>query len=65
MVFGVVGHGDGFIDQQDRNTVLDAICTAEARVVQEFVVHQEKRSAVLGADQDGQQFFVQHQVSEP
>lgn len=59
-MFGVVGHGDGFVDQQDRNAVLDAVCAPQSRVVQKLVAHQEKRAAVLRADQNGKKLVVEH-----
>ena len=60
-MLGLIGHADGFVDKQDRNTVLDAICVPQPRVVQKFVVYQQQRSAVLGADEDAQKFFVEHE----
>ena len=59
-MLGIVGHGDGFVDEQHRNAVLDAIGATQPGVVEELVVNQEQRSAVLWADQDAQQFLVQH-----
>ncbi len=59
-MLGVVGDVDGFVDEQYRNAVLDAIGATQPGVVEELVVNQEQRSAVLWADQDAQQFFVQH-----
>jgi len=59
-MLGVVGHDYGFIDEQHGNAVLDPIRSSEPGVVEEFVINQKQRSAVLWADQDAQQFFVEH-----
>jgi hypothetical protein len=69
-MLGIVGHGDGFIDEQHGNAVLDAIRPSQPGVVEELagavlfaqalIGDQKQRSAVLWADQDAQQFFVEH-----
>lgn len=64
-MFGVVGHCDGFVDQQDRNTVFDPIRTSQSRVVQKFVAHQKQWAAVFGADEDAEKSFVEHRPRQP
>jgi hypothetical protein len=59
-VLGLVGHRDGLVDQQDRHTILDAIRPSQSRVVQKLVSHQEKRAAVLRADEYREKLFVEH-----
>jgi hypothetical protein len=59
-MLGLVGHRDRFVDEQDRDAVLDAVRAAKPRVVEELVVNQQQRPAVLRADEDAQKFFVEH-----
>ena len=69
-MLGVVGHGDGFVDEQHRDAVLDAVGAAQPRVVEQLgctvlfaqalISDQQERPAVLRAYQDAQQFFVEH-----
>lgn len=59
-MFCVVGDGDRLVDEQHRNTVVDAIRAPKARVVQALVAHQKQRPAVLWADEDAQELFVEH-----
>lgn len=49
----------GVIGQQNRNAVLDGIRLAQARVV-EAVIDQQERTAIGRADQDAEQFRVEH-----
>lgn len=37
-MLGVVGDGDGFVDEQHRNAVLDAVRAPQSRVIEELVV---------------------------
>ena len=60
LVLGIVGHGNGLVDEQHRDAVLDAVGTPQPGVVQKFVVNEQQRSAVFRTDQDAQQFFVEH-----
>jgi len=59
-MFGLVGHRDRLVDEQDRDAVLDAVCAVKPRVVEELVVHQQQRPAVFRAHEDAQQSFVEH-----
>lgn len=59
-MFGLVGHRDGLVDQQNRHTVVDAIHTPQPRVVQALVVDQKERTTVLGTDEDAEELFVEH-----
>jgi hypothetical protein len=59
-MLAVIGHGDGLVDEQHRDAVLDAVGTPKTRVVQEFVVNQKQWPAVLRADEDAQQFVIEH-----
>ena len=40
-MLGVVGHGDGFVDEQYGNAVLDAIRAPQPGVVEELVADQK------------------------
>lgn len=59
-MFSVTGDGDRLVDQQHGNAVLDAVRAPKPRVVEELVVNQQKRAAVLRAYQDAQQLVVEH-----
>ncbi len=62
-MLGVIGDLDRLVDQQHRNSVVDAVCAAKPRVVQEFLmagVDQQQGTAVLRADQDAEQLLVEH-----
>jgi hypothetical protein len=59
-MLGIVGHRDRFVDEQHWDAVLDPVRATKPRVVEELVVNQQQRPAVLRADQDAQQFFVEH-----
>ena len=62
-MLGIVGHRDRLVDQKHGDAVLDAVRAAQPRVVEEFLmagVDQKQWPAVLRADQDAQQFVVEH-----
>jgi len=59
-MFGIVGHRDGLVDKKHRDAVVDAIRAAQSRVVQKLVIDQQQRPAILRADENAQQFFVDH-----
>jgi hypothetical protein len=60
----VIGHIGSFIDEKNRHTVLDAIGAPQSGVVQQLVADQQERSPVLGADENTQQLFVEHEGSD-
>ena len=59
-MLGIVGHRDSFVDEQHGDAVLDPVRATKPRVVEELVVNQQQRPAVLRTDQDAQQFLVEH-----
>ena len=60
-VFGVIRHGDGLVDQEHGDSILDAVAATQPRVVEQLIVaDQQEWPTVLGADQDVQQLFVEH-----
>jgi len=59
-MLGVVGHRDRLVDEQNRDAVLDAVRAAKPGVIEELVVDQQQRPAVLRANQDAEQLFVEH-----
>jgi len=59
-MLGVVGHRDRLVDEKHWDAVLDAIGAAKSRVVEVLVTDQQKGPAVLRADQNAQQFVVDH-----
>lgn len=59
-MFGVARHRHCLVDQKHRDAVLDAVRTAQPRVVEQLVVDQQQRPAIFRADEDAQQFFVEH-----
>ena len=59
-MLGVVGHSDRLVDKQNRDAVLDPVRAAQPRVVEEIVANQQQRTTVLRADENAQQFFVEH-----
>ena len=57
--------GNGLIDEQHRNAVVDAVLAPQSRVV-ELIVDQQERTPILGTDQDGEQRVVQrHPAQRP
>lgn len=64
-MFFIVGHCDGLVDQQDWNTVFDTVRPPQSWVVEKFVGHQKQWTAVFRADEDAQQFFVEHGWRQP
>ena len=59
-MFGIVGHRDGLVDEKNRDAVVDAIRAAQSRVVENLVIDQQQRPAVLRAHENAEQFFVDH-----
>ena len=53
-MLGIVGDAHRLVDQEHGNAVLDAIGAPKPRVVEELVVNQQERAAVLRAYQDAQ-----------
>lgn len=63
-MLGVIGHGDGLVDEKHRNAVLDAVGATQPGVVEQLVVaDRQQRSTVLGTHQDVQQFSVEHDAT--
>ena len=59
-MFGVVSHRDRLVNEKHRNAVLDSIRAAQPRVVEVLVIDQQQGPAVLRADENAEQFFVDH-----
>jgi len=59
-MLGIVGHRDGLVDEKNRDAVVDAIRAAQSRVVENLVIDQQQRPAVLRAHENAEQFFVDH-----
>jgi hypothetical protein len=59
-MFGIVGHRDGLVDEKNRDAVVDAIRAAQSRVVENLVIDQQQRPAVLRAHENAEQLFVDH-----
>jgi hypothetical protein len=59
-MFRVVGDGDCLVDEQHGDAVLDPVCPPKTRVVQALVVDEKQRPAILRADEDAQELFVEH-----
>jgi hypothetical protein len=69
-MFGVIGHRDRLVDEEHRDAVLDAVRAPKPGVVeklaravlfaQALIGDHQERPAVLRADEDAQQFLVNH-----
>ena len=59
-MFGVVGDVHRLVDEQHRDAVFDPVRAAKTRVVQAFAVDEKQRPAVLRADENAKELFVEH-----
>lgn len=56
----VVGDSDRLVDEQHGDAVLNSIDAPKTRVVQALIVDEKQRPAILRADEDAQELFVEH-----
>ena len=56
----VVGDIDRLVDEQHGDAVLDPVHPPKTWVVEALVVNEEQRPAILRADEDAQELFVEH-----